>query len=133
MSYIDSNPAARDRFNLLSIDAWREADGGWFWNSWSNAGENMDLGEIILRPTDAPDDRRHARRVHTRRLLSYLRGVGKLSATSRGLCAVEWDSDDTNAAVIINRRTGEPLYAFAYDSDATDAARNGTEYEPTPY
>ena len=58
---------------VLSIDAWREAGGGWTWNAWYGAGHVT----------------REACNYSPRRLLAYMRRQGFLTGLSRGRCAIE--------------------------------------------
>ena len=81
---------------LLSIDAWRDPDGGWTWNQWFN----------VQDPVNLPDN------VTTRQLLKLCRDeLGILSDWSKGRVLV--DDDGTNL-VICDRGTREPLFAFEY-------------------
>lgn len=80
---------------LLSIDAWRDSDGGWFWNNWHKAGE-VPLSTVNLTP---------------RRLFAFLRKEGYLSKESAGKVAIE---DDQYNLVIVAKGTREPLFALEY-------------------
>ena len=81
---------------ILSIDAYREAEGGWVWNQWFNVQECVDI----------PDN------VTNRQLLKLCRDKFEiLSDWSKGRLAVE---DDGHNLVITHRGTGEPLFAFDY-------------------
>ena len=80
---------------ILSIDAWRY-DGLWTWNQWFNIQESVDI----------PDE------VTNRQLLRLARDeFGILSDESKGRVAVE---DDGHNLVILDKGTGEPLFAFDY-------------------
>jgi len=81
--------------NVLSIDAWRQAEGGWIWNAWYRVGE----------ADSSVCDLSH------RRLLSFARKEGYITPASVGRCAVE---DDQYNIVIVDRHTREPLIAFEY-------------------
>lgn len=81
--------------SVLSIDAWRNADGGWDWNDWRRVG-TVPVAVCDLNP---------------RALLAYMRAEGFLAATSTGRCAVE---DDGYNVVIMARGTREPIFAIAY-------------------
>ncbi len=82
---------------LLSIDAWRDDDGGWTWNNWHS------LARVPVAWCD----------LSARRLLWTLREHGYLSASSAGRVAIE---DDGHNIVIKDRGNGEPLYALEYGS-----------------
>ncbi len=80
---------------ILAIDAWRDPEGGWTWNSWHAIGEfdavNLDYS--------------------ARKLLKWFRDEGFLSAASPGKCAVD---DDQYNIVIVDRANNRPLYAIEY-------------------
>lgn len=78
---------------ILSIDAWREREGGWTWNNWHKAGT-------------VPDAWAH---LPARALLHRLRDDGY--GLPAGSVRVE---DDGYNRVICMRATGEPLLALAY-------------------
>jgi hypothetical protein len=59
------------RFDLLSIDAWRECEGGWTWNAWYNLEKDIYFAESELTP---------------RKVFKALRKWGFLSDESKG-----WD------------------------------------------
>lgn len=80
---------------VLSIDAWRAADGGWDWNNWHAVG---------TVPAAVAD-------YSPRKLLAYMRQAGYLKATSAGRCAV---FDDQYNLVIQQRGNGMPLFAIEY-------------------
>jgi len=80
---------------LLSIDAWRDSDNGWQWNSWYK------VGDVPLAYCD----------LSARALLRALRADGFLSAASAGRCAVE---NDGYNVVIKARGTDEPVFAIEY-------------------
>ena len=81
-------------YKLLSIDAWRDPEGGWFWNQWYSAGE-FDLEE----------------NESNRSILRKLRDAGFLNEQSKGKVAVE---DDGYNVVIMTKGTREPLFAIEY-------------------
>lgn len=86
---------------LLSIDAIREADGGWSWNQWFKAGD------VPQEHTTTP-----------RKLLTFLRRGGWLRSSTTGKLAVE---DDGYNLVVVSRHTAEPLYAVVYgDTEVED-------------
>ena len=79
--------------NILSIEAWREPEGGWTWNNWHIVGT-------------APDDWAH---LPARALLRKLRDEGY--TLPAGSVYIE---DDGYNRVVNLRATGEPLLALAY-------------------
>lgn len=89
-----------DKINILSIDAWREPEGGWTWNAWHRVGA-MPVTEFEAI-ADSP-----------RKLFRRLRDAGMLSEGSKGRVACE---DDGYNVVIVNKSTREPLYAIEYGS-----------------
>lgn len=80
---------------ILSIDAWRDPDGGWFWNSWYDTGITYYLedGET------------------TRSILKNLRDYGLLTEQSKGRVSIE---DDGYNLVIVEKNTREPLFAIEH-------------------
>lgn len=87
--------------NVLSIDAWRTAD-GWTWNNWHKVG-SVDADTINAF---APDGK-----LNVRKFLNWARTEGYLSAASAGKLACD---DDCHNYVILNKNTREPLYAVPY-------------------
>lgn len=90
MAYGNAEPVAR----LLSVDAWRDAAGGWFWNSWNVRGF-VPLAWCELSP---------------RALMRKLREHGG-AYPAPGRCAIE---DDGHNVVIVMRGTREPIAAIEY-------------------
>lgn len=86
--------------NILSIDAWRDADSGWTWNNWFR------IGSITRAELDALDT--------DRKILRYMRASGYLSAQSAGRVSVD---DDGYNVVILARGTREPIFAIAYGEE----------------
>lgn len=86
------------KLKVLSIDAWRESEGGWPWNNWSHAFDITK--EEFERIEKSP-----------RKVLKWMRDVGLLGDRSKGKLAVE---DDQNNLVIVHRHTSGPLYAIEY-------------------
>ena len=84
------------RFNLLSIDAWRECGGGWTWNQWYTLENDIVMAESELTP---------------RKVFRALRKWGFLSEESRGRVAIE---DDGYNIVIMAKGTQEPILALCY-------------------
>ena len=87
---------------ILAIDAWRDLDGGWYWNNWFKRGE---ITLSTLEGMDKPNGKTDARK-----LLSYFRDELGLYAPA-GYCEVV---DDGYNYVIQLRGTKEPLYAVEY-------------------
>lgn len=86
---------------VLSIDAWRDVDGGWTWNNGHRIGR-VDLAWCDLNP---------------RALFARMRDAGYLAAASAGRVARE---DDGHNVVIYARGTGEPLFALEYGGEGSD-------------
>jgi hypothetical protein len=84
------------RFDLLSIDAWRECEGGWTWNAWYNLEKDIYFAESELTP---------------RKVLKALRKWGFLSDESKGKVSLD---DDGYNIVIQDKDTYEPIFALAY-------------------
>lgn len=80
---------------ILSIDAWRDSEGGWAWNNWYS------VGEIELAATDWKP----------RKLLKWFRDNGYLKESSAGKCAIE---DDGYNIVILERGNRRPVFAVEY-------------------
>ena len=75
--------------NILSIDAWREPEGGWTWNQWYKVGK-ISRSELAKLKTNA-------------QILKYMRDEGYLKDTSKGRVTV--DDDQYNYVIVDNRRT----------------------------
>lgn len=89
--------AQTEVYRILSIDAWREPEGGWTWNAWYHVADiPMHQQAMLDRP---------------RELLQWLREVGLLQDGSKGRVSID---DDGCNIVIRARSTGEPLYAIEY-------------------
>lgn len=80
---------------ILSIDAWRDPDGGWTWNQWFDTSETVEESEVDTN----------------RKAIAKLRELGLLGQESAGRLAVE---DDGYNIVIMARGTREPLLAIEY-------------------
>jgi len=87
-----------DKINILSIDAWREPEGGWTWNAWFRIGA-IPVAEFAAI-ADSP-----------RKLFRWFREAGMLGYASKGRVALE---DDGYNVVIVNKSTREPLFAIEY-------------------
>lgn len=82
------------RYELRSIDAWRDPEGGWTWNNSFHIESGIFIGN----------------EVGTRGLLKYCReGLNILTNESKGRVRVY---DDGDIIEIQARGTGEPLFAF---------------------
>ncbi len=81
------------KYRLVSIDAWRDCDGGWTWNNWFTVEDGVYLGNDIT----------------ARRLLKFMRQSGWLTDESKGRVRVDWEWDIIE---IQDKNTGEPLLAF---------------------
>ena len=79
------------KYEIRSIEAWREPDGGWYWNN------SYVIGSLVFEePT-------------TRRILRVFREEGYLSEESKGRATVWTDGEMFE---IQDRRTGEPVFAL---------------------
>lgn len=85
------------KMSILSIDAWRDSEGGWTWNKW------FKRGSISQEDYDLLDT--------NRKILKWLRKEGILMEETAGLVAIE---DDQYNTVVVWKGTREPLYAIAY-------------------
>ena len=92
----DVNTDIYTRFNLLSIDAWRECEGGWTWNQWYTVEKDIYFAESELTP---------------RKVLKALRKWGFLTEQSKGKLSLD---DDGYNIVIQNKDTFEPILALCY-------------------
>jgi hypothetical protein len=82
---------------LLSIDAWRDGEGGWNWNNF------FLLEEGIFLPDPTP-----------RKVLRFLRNAGFLTDFSKGLLRVDfYPSYDGTLIEIQHRHTFEPVLALS--------------------
>lgn len=79
---------------VLSIDAWRDPNGGWTWNAWHDTGKRFELANQSNRA-----------------ILKWFRAEGMLASGSAGRVAVE---DDGYNVVIMAKGTREPLFAIEY-------------------
>jgi len=86
---------------VLSIDAWRDSEGGWTWNNWFDVGR---------APIDVCN-------YTPRRLLAWFRAEGYLRADSAGRCAIE---DDGYNVVVLERHSRMPVFALEYGAVDAD-------------
>ena len=85
------------KYRLVSIDAWRDYDGGWTWNQWYTVEDGVYLGNDIT----------------ARRLLKFMRQSGWLTEKSKGRVRIDWHNEMCEPFIeILNKNTGEPLLAF---------------------
>jgi hypothetical protein len=83
-------------FPVLSIDAWGNPDDGYYWNQWFNVGTiDIDIN------------------AENRDTICAMIDAGYLKPASIDLAAVE---DDDYNLVIVDKKTGEPLFAIEYGS-----------------
>ncbi len=81
------------KLNIISIDAWRDADGGWTWNDWHTV-RTIELPASALTP---------------RKLLNALRREGILTKQSCGRVAVEETHGEHFFCEVQAKNTREPL------------------------
>ena len=84
---------------VLSIDAWRDAD-GWFWNAWYSTNGEIEIDE----------------KETNRSILRKMREGGWLTEFSKGKVTIE---DDQYNLVVLNKSTQQPLFAIEYGSNFT--------------
>lgn len=84
------------KFDLLSIDAWRDPDGGWQWNAWYTVEKGLVFAHDRITP---------------RCILAALRRWDFLTEESKGKLYIE---DDGYNIQILLRNTHEPIFALAY-------------------
>ena len=85
------------KYRLVSIDAWRDYDGGWAWNDWHTVEDGVYLGNDIT----------------ARRLLKFMRQSGWLTEKSKGRVRIDWHNEMCDPFIeILDKNTGEPLLAF---------------------
>lgn len=85
------------KMSVLSIDAWRDPEGGWTWNQWFKVGSISQEDYDLL---DTP-----------KKILKWLRKEGILAEGTAGLVAIE---DDQYNTVVVWKGTRQPLFAIAY-------------------
>jgi len=82
---------------ILSIDAWREPEGGWNWNQWYTVG-NIDKSDFENLKT-------------ARATIKWFRESGFISDYSKGRVAID---DDGYNVVVCDKNTHEPVFAIEY-------------------
>lgn len=88
--------------NVLSIDAWKGQEGGWFWNAWYKIGK---ISESTIQSFYDNG------KLNNRTVLKWFRDEGYLSDNSKGKLSIE---DDQYNIVIQLKGTKEPVYAIEY-------------------
>ena len=87
------------KFKLLSIDAWREPEGGWTWNNCFTLEDGIYILESELTP---------------RKIARMLRQWGYLSEYSKGRIYVDMGREYMEWFIEIqNKATGEPVFALS--------------------
>jgi len=89
---------------LLSIDAWRDPEGGWYWNDISTIEEGICIAEDSELLSSS------------RKLLKYFRdNLCVLSDKSTGRVFVDFGHDlmDGVLVVVHHKGSGEPLFALS--------------------
>ena len=89
------------QFKLLQIDAWRDPEGGWYWNNCYTLADDIFIDEDALTP---------------RRILRYLRTAGFLSDYSKGRIAIDGLPSpyiDGYCIEVLDKSTREPLFALS--------------------
>lgn len=81
------------KYRLVSIDAWRDCDGGWQWNQWYTVEDSVSIPNNMT----------------TRQLLKLMRDRGWLTDESKGRVRVAWEWDIIE---IQDKNTGAPWLAF---------------------
>lgn len=103
---------AEPRCRILSIDAWREPEGGWTWNDVHTTGHTITPREIesfyVMNKAGS------YRKLSARLVLGWLRAHGLLSAQSAGRLQV---ADDGHCIEIQARGTREPLLAIEHEPE----------------
>lgn len=92
------------RCQLISIDAWKEPEGGWFWNDLNKIEE----GIYIAEDSKVLNSSRSA--------IKYFReNLGVLNDNSKGKVSIDFNNDimDGVLLVVSARGTGEPLFALS--------------------
>jgi hypothetical protein len=95
------NTNAEPFATLVSIDAWRESEGGWSWNQSHKLREftREDVGPLLEKK-------------NPRELFAYMRREGYLSDASKGRVAIDVSGSDPDYITIQDRKTQEPHFAF---------------------
>jgi hypothetical protein len=106
------------RIRILSVDAWRDAEGGWSWNDWrvlAEASTHPETGRIDLpigfkaMDDSAWDAGRKA--AASRRFLRALREGGFLGPGSKGRVSLDNNLADPLTISVQDRANGRPFLA----------------------
>lgn len=90
----------QEKIKILSIDAWRDFEGGWTWN------DHRLIGTVEKETLEKLDS--------NRKLLKFLRAEGILSEASKGtVTVVKEGTYDGTFIEIQDKGTGEPLIAIS--------------------
>lgn len=81
---------------IVSIDAWREPEGGWSWNQSYTLRDNVEFNNAIT----------------ARQFFKWMREEGFLSDWSKGRVRLQ---DDWPILEIQDKNNGRPLFAFEAD------------------
>ena len=84
---------SENTYTLLTIDAWKDTEGGWYWNDMHIVEE-----DIYIDPS-----------LSNRALLAFMRRNHWLSEQSKGRIRIEDTGHDIE---IQNKNTYEPIFAF---------------------
>lgn len=85
------NTWARDRFELRTVDAWAEPDGGWVWNESRHVGYLDTFSRNVRR--------------------AFRRAVRRLGWDYGRSYAVQYDGD---VYELVDRKSGKPVFACLY-------------------
>jgi len=92
------------RCRLLSIDAWRDPEGGWCWND----SHTIEEGIVIAEDSELLTS--------SRKLLKYFRdNLCVLSDKSKGRVFVDFNNDIMDGVLIVvhHKGTGAPMFALS--------------------
>ena len=85
------------KFKLLSIDAWRDSENGWYWNNSYLMEDDIYIEESELTP---------------RKILRFLRTIC-LNDKSKGKLFIEDVAQGDYCFEVCLKSTGEPLFALS--------------------
>lgn len=88
---------------LISIDAWRDSEGGWDWNDMHKVEHDI----MISEDSDILSN--------SRKCLAWFRQQGWLTDASKGKVRVDFNDDIIDGILIVieNKNTGEPILALS--------------------
>ena len=84
-----------EKFNLVSIDAWKDPDTGWYWNNFFMVERDIYFSLDNITP---------------RKIAKFLRKMGALTDHSKGRIIVDMSCDE--CIEIQDKNTREPLFAL---------------------